>query len=62
MEECDEGPQVVHAGTTAPAEAGDDVGLRQGVLDSLAHVAQEVIGRPVDEPGSASPRPDEAPE
>ncbi|CAK0867486.1 unnamed protein product [Prorocentrum cordatum] len=61
-EEHDEDPQVVHAGTTASAEVGDDVGPRQGVLDSLAHVAQEVIGRPVDEPGSASPRPDEAPE
>ncbi|CAK0838817.1 unnamed protein product [Prorocentrum cordatum] len=62
MEEYDEDPQVVHAGTTASAQAGDDVGLRQGVLDSLAHVAEEVIGRSVHEPGSARPRPDAAPE
>ena len=33
LEQHDENPEVVHAGATASAEAGDDVGLHEGVLD-----------------------------
>ena len=58
MEEYDENPQVVHAGATASADAGDDVGLRQEVLESLADAAKKVIGRPTDAPCSASARQD----
>ena len=61
MEEYDENPEVVHAGATASAEAMDDVGLREGVLDSLADAAKEVIGGQGDSPGSASERPDADP-
>ena len=53
MEEYDENPEVVHVGTTAAAEAKDDVEHRQKVLDSLADVAQQVVGGPSDLPGSA---------
>ena len=44
LEAYDEDPEVVHAGATASAQAGDDVGLREGVLDALADAAKEVIG------------------
>ena len=54
LEEYDEDPEVVHAGATASAQAGDDVGLREGVLDALADAAKEVIGGASDAPGSAS--------
>ena len=61
LEEYEDDPEVVHAGATASAEAGDDVGLREGVLDSLADAAQKVVGERGDTPGSASPRPDAGP-
>ena len=61
MEEYDENPEVVHAGATASAEAGDDVGLREDVLDSLAGAAEQVVGRPGEAPGLASARPDADP-
>jgi len=44
LELSEEDPEVVHAGATASAAAGDDVGLRESVLDSLAAAAQQVIG------------------
>ena len=57
MEEYDENPEVVHAGTTTSADARDDVGLRQEVLESLADAAKKVIGGAANAPGSASARP-----
>ena len=44
MEEYEENLEVVHAGATASAEAGDDVGLREGVLDLLTDAAKEIVG------------------
>ena len=35
--------EVVSAGTVAGAATGDDVGLRAGMVDSLASVASEVL-------------------
>ena len=61
IEEYEENPEVVHAGATASADAGDDVGLREGVLDSLAGAAQEVIEGRGEVPGSASARADQDP-
>ena len=58
MEEYDENPEVVHVGTTAAAEARDDVEYRQKVLESLAGVAEQVVGGPADLPGSAGAAPD----
>ena len=58
VEEYYENPEVVNAGTTTSADARDDVGLRQEVLESLADAATKVIGGPANAPGSASARPD----
>ncbi|CAK0889497.1 unnamed protein product [Prorocentrum cordatum] len=57
MEECGEDPEVVRTGATASAEAGDDVGLREDVVHSLAGAAEEIPGRRNEAPGFASARP-----
>ena len=57
MEEYGEDPEVVHTGATASAEAGDDVGLREDAVHSLAGAAEEVLGRRDEAPGFASARP-----
>ena len=44
LELSEESPEVVHAGTTASAEAGDDMGQREALLDSITAAAQEVVG------------------
>ena len=40
MELSQEEPEVVHTGSTAAMEVGDDIGLREGVVDSLASIAE----------------------
>ena len=39
-----EEPEVVHTGSIAAMEVGDDVGLREGVVDSLASIAKDLAG------------------
>ena len=40
MELSQEEPEVVHTGSTAAMDVGDDIGLREGVVDSLASIAE----------------------
>ena len=44
LELSQEEPEVVHTGSTAAMEVGDDVGLREGVVDSLASIAKVLVG------------------
>merc|ERR1711938_299090 len=45
---------VVHAGVIAAGEVGDDVGLRESTVDSLAAAAEELCGGTV-APSEAAP-------
>ena len=58
MEFDGEDVEVVTTGTVAEAAAGDDVGLRAEMVDSLASVASEVLSAEGKLPGSASCDPD----
>ena len=40
----DEEPEVVNTGSIAATETGDDIGLRENVLGSLASVATQLVG------------------
>ena len=40
LELSQEEPEVVHSGTTAAMDVGDDVGLRENAVESLAGVAE----------------------
>ena len=44
LELSQEEPEVVHTGSTAAMEVGDDVGLREDVVDSLASIAKVLAG------------------
>ena len=57
LELTDEEPKVVSTGSIAETATGDDVGLRSDVVDSLASIAEEVIGESGRAPGSASDLP-----
>ena len=46
LEHSEEEADVVHAGATAAAEAADDMGLRESVVDSLAAATEVVSGCP----------------
>ena len=58
MEFDGEDVEVVTTGTVAEAAAGDDVGLRAKMVDSLASVASEVLSAGGKLPGSASCDPE----
>ena len=57
MEIAAEVPEVVNPGSVATTDTGDDVGLRRDVVDSLASIAEELIGESGQAPGSASDLP-----
>ena len=44
LELSEQEPDVVHAGATAAGEVGDDVGLRENVVGSLASAAETALG------------------
>ena len=70
LELSDEDPELVHTGATAAPEVGDDVGLRESAVDSLAAIAEQLVQEPGAAPVSASashqdgavPTPDPRPE
>ena len=57
MEIAAEEPEIVSTGTVSGTETADDVGLRADVVESLASIAEEVLGESGQAPGSASDLP-----
>ena len=57
LEIAAEEPEVVSTGTVTGTDTADDVGLRADVVDSLASIAEEVLGESGRAPGSASDLP-----
>ena len=44
LELSSEEPEKMHTGATGSTEVGDDVGHREGVVDSLGAIAEAVVG------------------
>ena len=62
LELAQEEPEIVHTGATAATEVGDDVGLRESAVDSLAAAAETICNSLLPEtPVSDSALPLEAP-
>ena len=57
LELSSEEPETVHTGATGSTEVGDDVGHREGVVDSLGAIAEAVVGAGNEAPVSDSVLP-----